>query len=200
MSYNKKDHYYKEAKQKGFRARSAFKLQQIQKKFYIIKRKDIVVDLGAAPGGWTQVAAKIVGKQGRVIAVDINHIKPFEEDNISTLQVDMRSNHFRTMLREIVKPPVDVVISDLAGNTSGNWHLDSERQIYLASLAFETTKEILKPKGNFVTKVFRGSALSEFESELKGNFDKIRHWRPPATRKQSAEEYIICKGFELGEN
>ncbi|MHA2101289.1 MAG: SAM-dependent methyltransferase, partial [Candidatus Kariarchaeaceae archaeon] len=128
MSYDKRDHYYKEAKQKGFRARSAFKLEQIQKKFYIIKRKDIVIDLGAAPGGWTQVASKIVGKQGKVIAVDINHIKPFENDNIYTLQVDMMSKQFQNLLKEIIEPPIDVVISDLAGNTSGNWDLDSERQ------------------------------------------------------------------------
>ncbi|OLS24016.1 MAG: Ribosomal RNA large subunit methyltransferase E, partial [Candidatus Heimdallarchaeota archaeon LC_2] len=114
MSYDKRDHYYREAKQKGYRARSAFKLQQIQNKFYVIKRKDIVVDLGAAPGGWSQVASKIVGYGGKVIAVDINHIRPFSQDNIFTLQVDMRNKNFRPMLSEIATPPVDVVIADLA--------------------------------------------------------------------------------------
>lgn len=195
MSYDKRDHYYQEAKQKGLRARSAFKLQQIQNKFYIIKKKEIVVDLGAAPGGWSQVASKIVGKSGKVIAVDINHIKPFDIDNIYIMQADMRGKQFQVLLRNIVEPPVDVVIADLASNTTGNWHLDSERQIHLATLAFETVKLILKNDGNFITKVFRGPALQEFESELKGNFTNIRHWRPPATRKKSAEEYIICKGF-----
>lgn len=196
MSYDKKDHYYREAKQKGFRARSAFKLEQIQKKFYVIKREDIVVDLGAAPGGWTQVAGKIVGKQGKVIAVDVNHIKPFEQNNIFVLQIDMRNKNFQSLLTDIVVPPVDVVIADLASNTSGNWHLDTERQIFLATIAFETASEILKIGGNFVTKVFRGAQLKDFEKLLKGNFEKIRHWRPPATRKASAEEYIICKGFK----
>jgi 23S rRNA (uridine2552-2'-O)-methyltransferase len=199
MSYDKQDHYYQEAKQKGLRARSAFKLQQIQNKFYIIKKKEIVVDLGAAPGGWSQVASKIVGKSGKVIAVDINHIKPFDIDNIYIMQADMRGKQFQVLLRNIVEPPVDVVIADLASNTTGNWHLDSERQIHLATLAFETVKLILKNEGNFITKVFRGPALQEFESELKGNFANIRHWRPPATRKKSAEEYIICKGFINGE-
>ncbi len=196
MSYDKRDFYYREAKQKGFRARSAFKLEQIQKKFYIIKRKDVVIDLGAAPGGWSQVAGKIVGKQGKIIAVDINHIKPFEQDNMFILQADMRNKNFRSQLSEIVAPPVDVVIADLASNTSGNWHLDTERQVYLATIAFETAAEILKIGGNFLTKVFRGAQLKDFENQLKGNFEKIRHWRPPATRKASAEEYIICKGFK----
>ena len=196
MSYDKRDHYYRQAKQKGYRARSAFKLEQIQNKFYLIKRKDIVVDLGAAPGGWSQVAGKIVGKQGKVIAVDINHIKPFTQNNIFTLQVDMRNKNFKPLLSEIAPPPVDVVIADLASNTSGNWHLDTERQMYLASIAFETATEILKDGGNFLTKVFRGAQIKEFENQLKGNFENIRHWRPPATRKASAEEYIICKGFK----
>ena len=195
MSHDKQDHYYKKAKIQGYRARSAFKLEQIQKKFFVIKRGNIVIDLGAAPGSWTQVASNIVGNKGKVIAVDINYIRPFENENTIILQVDMRTEAFQTQLRELVTEPIDVVLSDLAANTSGNWSLDVERQIFLATIAFETAEEILKPGGNFVTKVFRGIALKEFEELIRGRFEKIKHWRPPATRKQSAEEYIVCQGF-----
>jgi len=180
----------------GFRARSAFKLEQIHKKHKIIYRGNVVIDLGAAPGGWSQIASDLVGNKGKIIAVDLNYIRPFKKNNIIIIQMDMRKKQFYDILLEHVKPPVDVVISDLASNTSGNWSLDTERQIYLATIAFETAKRILKNNGNFVTKVFRGSALKEFENELKDHFMKIKHWRPPATRKQSAEEYIICKGFK----
>ena len=178
MSYDKRDFYYKEAKQKGLRARSAFKLEQIQKKFYIIKKREIVVDLGAAPGGWTQVASKIVGKSGKVIAVDINHIKPFDMDNIFILQADMRGKQFHVLLNDIVKPPVDVVIADLASNTTGNWNLDSERQIHLSSLAFETSRLILKNEGNFITKVFRGTALKERSEERRVGKECRSRWSP----------------------
>ncbi|MHA2249213.1 MAG: RlmE family RNA methyltransferase [Candidatus Kariarchaeaceae archaeon] len=195
MTYNKQDFYYKQAKKEGYRARSSYKLQQIQKKFHIISRGNIVVDLGAAPGGWTQVAAKIVGQKGKVIAIDINPIRPFNQENIHILQLDMLSSNLFDTIKEVVNQPVNVVLSDLAGNTSGNWHYDSERQIHLASLAFQTAENFLTENGNFVTKIFRGTALSEFEAEIRGKFHKIKHWRPPATRKKSAEEYMICKGY-----
>ena len=195
MAYNKQDHYYKKAKLEGYRARSAYKLQQIQKKFHIMSRNNIVIDLGAAPGSWTQIASKIVGKKGKVISVDINPIRPFTEKNIITIQYDMLSNSFLKYFKQYSTEPVNAVLSDLATSTSGNWHLDSERQIHLATLAYEIATSILIKNGNFISKVFRGPTINEFESIIKPSFRKIKHWRPPATRKKSAEEYIICKGF-----
>lgn len=196
MAYNRQDFYYKKAKNKGYRARSAFKLEQIQHKFGVISWGNVVVDLGAAPGGWSQIASKIVGKNGKIIAVDIKPIKSFHNiTNIIILQINMQSSQLLEYLGKEINKPIDVVLSDLAGNTSGNWHLDSERQIYLASLAFQIASTILNKGGNFVTKVFRGSTLNEFEAEIQASFAKIKHWRPPATRKKSAEEYVICKGF-----
>ena len=195
MSYQRKDPFYKKAKNKGYRARSSFKLKQIQKKFSIMKRGDLVVDLGAAPGGWSQVASEFVGSNGTVVAVDRLPIREFQNENIIRLQLDMQSPKLLDFLSNDIKREVDVVLSDLAGNVSGNWDLDSDRQLYLASLALSTAKKFLKKEGNFVTKVFRGANLKEFEDEIKDEFEFIKHWRPPATRKTSAEEYIICKSF-----
>jgi len=195
MSYQRKDPFYKKAKEKGYRARSSFKLKQIQKKFSIMKRGDLVVDLGAAPGGWSQVASEFVGSNGTVVAVDRLPIREFQNENIIRLQLDMQSPKLLDFLSNDIKREVNVVLSDLAGNVSGNWNLDSDRQLYLASLALSTAKKFLKKEGNFVTKVFRGANLKEFEDEIKDEFEFIKHWRPPATRKTSAEEYIICKSF-----
>ena len=195
MSYQRKDPFYKKAKDKGYRARSSFKLKQIQKKFSIMRRGDLVVDLGAAPGGWSQVASEFVGSNGTVVAVDRLPIREFQNENILRLQLDMQSPKLLDFLSNDIKRNVDVVLSDLAGNVSGNWDLDSDRQLYLASLALSTAKKFLKKDGNFVTKVFRGANLKEFEDEIKDEFEFIKHWRPPATRKTSAEEYIICKSF-----
>ena len=195
MSYQRKDPFYKKAKDKGYRARSSFKLKQIQKKFSIMRRGDLVVDLGAAPGGWSQVASEFVGSNGTVVAVDRLPIREFQNENIIRLQLDMQSPKLLDFLSNDIKRNVDVVLSDLAGNVSGNWDLDSDRQLYLASLALSTAKKFLKKDGNFVTKVFRGANLKEFEDEIKDEFEFIKHWRPPATRKTAAEEYIICKSF-----
>jgi len=192
---NRKDHYYKKAKDEGYRARSSYKLKQIQTKFKIIKPGDYVIDLGAAPGGWSQVAGELVKSKGKVIALDKNPMRSFQFDNIITLQMNMESPMLMQHLSTHFNKPINVVLSDLAGNVTGNWHLDSERQIHLATMALRTAETVLNAGGNFVTKVFRGPSLNEFEEELKELFEFKKNWRPPATRKNSAEEYIICKGF-----
>jgi 23S rRNA (uridine2552-2'-O)-methyltransferase len=197
----KREYYYKKAKNEGYRARSAYKLKQLQQKFYIIKRGDFVVDLGAAPGGWLQVAAEITGKKGKVIGVDKEYINPLNLGNVETIQMDMQSKDLKQILMELTDgKKIDVIISDLAGNVSGNWSLDADRQNYLVLLAFEVCNLILKEGGTFVTKVFRGSNIEELDRELKPRFEKLRRYRPQATRKQSAEEYYICIGFKLLED
>ncbi|MHA2502740.1 MAG: RlmE family RNA methyltransferase [Candidatus Kariarchaeaceae archaeon] len=193
--FDRRDPYYKKAKEKGYRARSSYKLKQIQEKFKVISRGDVVVDLGAAPGGWSQVASEIVGPTGIVIAVDKLPIREFQRENIVRLQLNMQSKRLLQYLSDELQRDVDVVISDLAGNVTGQWHLDSDRQLHLASLAFNTASTFLRQGGNFVTKVFRGPNLEEFEKEIEGSFEFIKHWRPPATRKASAEEFIICKNY-----
>jgi 23S rRNA (uridine2552-2'-O)-methyltransferase len=154
-----------------------------------------VIDFGAAPGAWTQVASKLVGNKGKIIAVDKNPIRPFANENVVILLMDIRSPKLIEFVQDELSGKVDVIISDLAGNTSGNWHLDVERQVHLATIAFESATELLLPGGNFITKVFRGPPLKDLEALLKKNFKKVKNWRPPATRKSSAEEYIICMNY-----
>lgn len=193
----KKEYYYNKAKSEGYRARSAYKLKQLQKKFYILQRGDIVIDLGAAPGGWLQVASEYVGKKGKVIGIDKEQILPLAIENVTTYQMDIRSSDIsKVILEETGNEFADVVISDLAGNVTGNWSLDSERQIYLATIAFETCKNVLKDGGTFLTKIFRGPGIEEFDREIKPYFQKLKRFRPPATRKRSAEEYYILTGFK----
>ncbi len=195
----KKDYYYRKAKQKGYRSRASFKLLEIQKKFKIMRRGDKVVDLGAAPGGWLQVASEIIGNQGTVIGIDLKPILPLENlTNVITLVGNAESPLIQTKIIQILKGKADVVLSDMAPDVSGNWNLDHSRQISLAYLALDITTKILKPKGNFVVKVFMGSNSQEFTDSVKQKFEHIKHFRPQATRQQSAEEYLICTGF-MGE-
>lgn len=192
----KREYYYNKAKEEGYRSRASYKLKQLQKKFYIIKRGDVVVDLGAAPGGWSQVASEYVGSKGKVVAVDKQAILPFEKKNIEILRLDMRREDLAEKIKEVADSLADVVLSDLAGNVTGNWSLDADRQNYLVLLALNACHKILKPGGTFVTKVFRGPTIQELDNEIKPWFEKLRRFRPPATRKRSAEEYYICLGYK----
>ncbi len=192
----KKEYYYNKAKEEGYRSRAAYKLKQIQNKFYVIKRNNVVVDLGAAPGGWTQVASEYVGKKGKVVSVDKQAISPFDLPNVEVLRMDMRDERLPAVLLSLTGGLADVVLSDLAGNVTGNWSLDADRQNYLVQLALETCHRLLKNDGTFVTKVFRGPTIQELDEEIKPWFEKIRRFRPPATRKKSAEEFYICTGYK----
>ncbi|RMG33007.1 MAG: RlmE family RNA methyltransferase [Methanobacteriota archaeon] len=192
----KREYYYNKAKEEGYRSRASYKLKQLQKKFYIIKRGNVVVDLGAAPGGWSQVASEYVGSKGKVVAVDKQAILPFEKKNIEILRLDMRRPDLAEKIEEVAGSVADVVLSDLAGNVTGNWSLDADRQNYLVLLALNACHKILKPGGIFVTKVFRGPTIQELDGEIKPWFEKIRRFRPPATRKRSAEEYYVCMGYK----
>ncbi len=195
----KREYYYNKAKEEGYRSRASYKLKQLQKKFYIIKRGNVVVDLGAAPGGWSQVASEFVGRKGKVVAVDKQAIAPFEKKNIEILRLDMRREDLADQIFKVAGSLADVVLSDLAGNVTGNWSLDADRQNYLVLLALEACNRILKEGGTFVTKVFRGPTIQELDEEIKPRFQKIKRFRPPATRKRSAEEYYVCTGFKKTE-
>ena len=192
----KKDYFYKQAKKEGYRARSAYKLKQLQKKFYVIKKGDVIVDLGAAPGGWIQVAAECTGKKGIVVGIDKESIEPFNLSNIILIQSSIQSKDLvPSLLKRINQKKVNVILSDLAGNLTGNWALDCDRQNYLATLAFGVCSSILKQGGVFVTKIFRGGSIKDFEFLMKQNFKKVKIYRPSATRKQSSEEYFVCSNY-----
>ena len=191
----KKEHFYKKAKHEGYRARSAYKLRQIQKKFNLIHSGDFVVDLGAAPGGWSQVAFELVGLNGLVVGVDISFIKPI--DHIIFLRGDMTKDETITDIAETTSfQQVDVVLSDMSPDISGNYSMDHARSIHLCSQGLKTAKKLLKPNGSFVCKVFMGDLLQEFVAEVKQSFESVKQFSPKASRKSSSEQYIIAKSFK----
>ncbi len=192
MPRDRRDYFYRKAKEEGYRSRAAFKLKQINEKFKIITKGDAVVDLGAAPGGWLQVAKELSG--GKVIGVDILPIEKME--GVETIRGDIRLDEtVGKIMEKIGKSGADVVICDAAPNLTGNWSYDHARSIDLASSALECAKKILKPGGKFAVKVFQGDLFPGFLDEAKHSFVKVRAFSPEASRKQSAEIYVI--GREL---
>ncbi len=190
----KHEHYYKQAQKNGYRARSAFKLLQINKRFNIIKNDNVVIDLGAAPGGWSQVAKKIVGEKGTVVGIDLSSIKAIE--GIVFLRGDMTQDEAITRLREIIgNKQVDVVISDMSPNISGNYGVDQARSAFLCEQALKTANIFLKKNGNFLCKIFEGEDLKDFIEKTKSMFKNVNQFNPPASRKTSSEVYIIAKSF-----
>ncbi|QLG60990.1 23S rRNA (uridine(2552)-2'-O)-methyltransferase [Halorarum salinum] len=195
----RKDEYYNKAKQQGYRARSAYKLQQLDDEADLLSPGDTVVDLGAAPGGWLQVAAERVGDGGRVVGVDLQAIDDLESHVVETVRGDMTEDRTRYYLRKALgagedERVVDVVVSDMAPNMSGEYSLDHARSIHLARQAFDTALEFLKPGGDFVVKVFDGPDLADFRADVGEEFQYVRAYTPEASRKQSSERYLIAKG------
>ncbi|TYL39538.1 23S rRNA (uridine(2552)-2'-O)-methyltransferase [Natronococcus pandeyae] len=194
----RKDHYYNKAKQEGYRSRAAYKLKQLDDLENVISGGDTVVDLGAAPGGWLEVAAEKVGPRGQVIGVDLQRIKDLEEpsvnDRIETLRGDMTEERTRERVTDAAGGTVDVVVSDMAPNMTGEYSLDQARSLHLARQAFETALELLDSGGNFVAKVFDGPDVDEFRAEVEEEFQYVRATTPKASRKESSELFLIAKG------
>lgn len=191
----KREHYYKQAKKSGYRARSAYKIKQIQKKFNIIKPGDIVIDLGAAPGGWSQVTKELVGKNGKVIGIDLSPIQPIE--NIIFLKGDMTKDETIDEIKDILNDKkADVIISDMSPNISGNYNVDQARSVFLCEQALKAAESLLKKDGHFLSKVFTGEDLKEFIEKIGLKFKKVNRFSPDATRKSSSETYIIAKYFK----
>jgi 23S rRNA (uridine2552-2'-O)-methyltransferase len=191
MPRRKKDFYYFKAKEEGYRSRAAYKLKRINEKFKIIKKGDVVIDLGAAPGGWLQVAKEISG--GRVIGVDLQAIEPLE--GVETIRGDLKAQATIDRIKQIVEK-ADAVICDASPDLSGNWSLDHARSIDLASAALEAAKKLLRLGGNFVVKVFQGDMYEDFLTTVKKNFSQVKAYKSEASRKESAEIYIVAKGFK----
>ncbi|MFC7224335.1 23S rRNA (uridine(2552)-2'-O)-methyltransferase [Halalkalicoccus sp. GCM10025322] len=186
-----KDEYYNKAKQQGYRSRSAYKLKQLDDLEDVLSDGDRVVDLGAAPGGWLQVAKERVGT-GTVLGVDFQRIEPLE--GVETIKGDMTNERTRKRIAEEILE-ADVVLSDMAPNMTGEYSLDHARSVHLARQAFETARDVLAPGGDFVVKVFEGQDLAPFRSDLEESFEYVRTTSPEASRKESSEVYLIAKGF-----
>jgi 23S rRNA (uridine2552-2'-O)-methyltransferase len=190
----KQEHFYKKAKAEGYRARSAYKLLQIHRRFHIFSPEDIVIDLGAAPGGWSQVARKLIGPKGIIIGIDLEPIKPLK--GVVFLSGDITSDETQAELHDQMDHrSADVVLSDLSPNISGNYSVDHARSIYLSQQASTVASQFLKQGGTFVCKLFEGEMINEFISVLQTQYSSIKRFNPPASRKSSSEIYIIGKQF-----
>lgn len=198
----RKDPYHKAARRKGYRARSAYKLKQLHERHKIIKKGDTVVDLGGAPGGWSQVAKELVEEDGLVVAVDLVAIRPLE--GVHTIKGDLTSEGTVTEILELLKeqageadgePRVDCVISDMSPKLSGNYSMDQARSAWLAQHALQFAQKVLAKGGDMVIKVFEGEDFIELRDTMKKQFQVVRTFHPAASRKTSSEVYIVAKGY-----
>jgi 23S rRNA (uridine2552-2'-O)-methyltransferase len=195
------DPYVARAKREGFRSRAAFKLIEIDDKFHLLKPGARVVDLGAAPGGWSEIAARRVGKGGRVIALDILDMKPLPGVEFLHLDFldDAAPERLKAMLGGNAQGKVDVVLSDMAANATGHRQTDHLRIMALAEAAAQLAREVLAQGGSFLCKVLQGGTEANLLAELKRDFATVKHVKPPASRTDSAELYLLAKGFRGGQ-
>lgn len=187
----KRDYYYKKAKEEKYRSRAAYKLFQAVKKYHFIKNGNVVVDLGAAPGGWIQATRKIVGDKGFVLGVDIKPTEPFSEHNVLTIIGDITEQETLQQILRLIPEKADAVISDASPNISGIWEVDHARQIDLAQQALQIALKTLKSSGNFFVKVFEGGMLNDFIKEMKQHFEIVKIVKPKASRAKSSEIFIL---------
>ena len=187
------DPYVARAKREGFRSRAAFKLIEIDEKFHLLKPGARVVDLGAAPGGWSEIAARRAGQSGRVIALDILEMKPVA--GVDFLQQDFLDPTAPDRLKEMLGGSADVVLSDMAANATGHRQTDHLRIMALAEAAAAFAREVLAPGGSFLCKVLQGGTEAALLAELKRDFATVKHVKPPASRADSAELYLLANGF-----
>ncbi len=196
---NRKDHYWRKAKQEGFRSRAAYKLLEMQKRFRIFRKGDRVVDLGCAPGGWLQVIAAQVGPGGRMVGVDLQKTEPLSSANVELIQGDITRPDVRSRIRQALGGNANVVTSDLSPNLTGIGFQDHLRSCELVTDALALARQLLKPGGVFLAKVFQGEELDSVVGDLKVDFRQVRRIVPAASRKASSEIYLLAKGFRTEE-
>jgi len=191
----KQDYFYRRAKELKLRSRAAFKLRQLDDRYKLLRRGDVVVDLGAAPGGWLQVALERVGNEGFVLGVDLQQIAKLPHPNIKTLVADITDSSAHELIRQNIPRLADVVISDASPKISGVWSVDHSRSIELAGAVLTIAENVLTQGGKLLIKVFQGELFQEFVGGVKEKFGFIKISKPPASRKGSAEAYVIAKEF-----
>jgi 23S rRNA (uridine2552-2'-O)-methyltransferase len=193
----KRDYYYKKAKAENYRSRATYKLSQTAKKYRFIRRGDVLVDLGAAPGGWIQAARKIVGKKGFVLGVDLKPIAPFPQEYVRTIVADFTEPETLQQILDFLPRKADVVLSDASPNISGIWEVDNARQIDLAAQALKIALYVLRPSGNFFVKVFEGDMLGGFVKKVEKHFDAVKVIKPRASRAKSSEMFLLAINLKL---
>lgn len=196
VNERKREYYYRKAKEEKFRSRASYKLLQAVKKYTFIKPGYVVLDLGAAPGGWTQAARKLVEESGFVLAVDLKQIESFDESNVRTVIGDVSEPQTVKVILELLPHSADVVVSDVAPNVSGIWELDNARQIDLAEQSLKVAASVLRYGGNFFVKVFQGSSTNRFINEVRQQFSFVKMVKPRASRSKSAELYVLGMNYK----
>lgn len=191
-----RDRWSRRAHAEGLRSRSAYKLRQLDDRFDVLDGVERVVDLGSAPGGWLQVAARSMDPGGTVVAVDRRSVDPLEDVDVEVIRIrgDVTEEETRRRIRSAVDGSVDLVLSDMAPNMSGEYELDHARSVHLAREAAETAHAILAPGGDLVVKVFDGRDLDGLVADLEREFDHVARYRPEATRQSSSEVYLLGRG------
>lgn len=193
----RRDHYYRLAKQLGYRSRAAFKLKEVARRLGLLKEGDVVVDLGAAPGGWAQVAREFVGDGGFVLGVDVDSVKPLPWSNVKFLRMDVVQPEAPQVVLSHLPRKADVVLSDLSPKLSGVWELDVARQASLVEAALRIIDAVLRKGGKALIKVFQGPGFEEVVSKIRERFEEVRLVRPKATRPSSAEVYVAALNYKL---
>lgn len=194
LKEHRDDPYVQQAQREGYRSRACYKLLELQEKDRLIKPGMTIVDLGSAPGGWSQVAVELVGHRGRVVASDILPMDSLA--GVDFIQGDFTEEAvFEQILAAIGEDPVDLVISDMAPNMSGVTAVDQPRSMYLVELALDMARQVLAPGGSFVAKVFQGEGFDELVRDARGLFDKVLTRKPRASRPRSREVYLVARGF-----
>lgn len=188
------DEYVKRAREEGYASRAAYKLLELDDKDHFIKSGMIVVDLGCAPGGWSQVVREKIGRKGQIIGVDLLPMESIE--GVTFIQGDFTEQQVLDSLMEVVNgQPVDLVISDMAPNISGNKSVDQPRSVYLVELALDCSYKLLKKNGTFLAKVFQGEGVDAMMADMKQHFKSVKIRKPKASRSRSSEIYIFATGF-----
>lgn len=187
------DPYVKRAIAENYRSRAAYKLLELDERFGLLKGVKTVVDLGIAPGGWTQVVRR-KAPQAKIVGIDFLPTDPI--DDVAILQMDFMDEEAPEQLRQALGGPADLVLSDMAANTVGHQQTDHLRTMALVEAGLEFAREVLRPGGAFVAKVLAGGADNQLVAELKRNFSTVRHAKPPASRKDSSEWYVVAQGFK----
>lgn len=190
------DYYYRRAKRSGYRSRAAYKLKQLNNRFNFLKGSLTVLDLGAYPGGWLQVASEEIPPEGLIVGVDLEEIEPLNASNVETIVGDVRDEETIDRIYGLFAGKIDVILSDMAPNVSGIWDLDQYRQIYLARIALIIADRMLRSEGWLIVKTFQGSEHSKYVREVKDMFRSVKRVKPKASRKESAEIYLVAHGLK----
>ena len=185
-----RDQFFKKSKTLGYRSRASFKLIELNKKYKFLKKNTNLLDLGSSPGGWSQVVSQII-KMGRIMSIDIKNMEPIK--NVRFLRGDMLSEETKSVVIKYFESNLDVILSDMAADTTGNKALDSIRTNQLCADVINFSKEILKPRGVLVSKIFMGEDFLEVKNLAKSTFNKVNFFKPESSRKESKETYLHCE-------